>query len=156
MSAKGAPRPFTAGEEKLIKTLLKYFSAVNIWLYRISGGRIFGKWLRGAPIMLLTVIGRKSGQPRTVPLLYLADGDDVVVVASQGGMSTHPAWYLNLSDNPDCEVLIRGHVRKMRASRVSDDEKAELWPRLTAMYRDYDDYQARTERNIPVMRLSPR
>jgi len=106
--------------------------------------------------MLLTTTGRKSGQPRTTPLLYLRDGNDIVIVASQGGMSKHPLWYLNLEASPDCEVEIGSTRTLMRAHRVSDDEKAALWTRLTQMYRDFDDYQARTERNIPVLRLSPR
>ena len=110
----------------------------------------------GAPVCLVTTTGKRSGQPRTIALLYLADGDDVVLVASKGGMSHSPAWYHNMMANPDVEVQIGSATRRMRARRASDAEKAALWPRLVAMYRDYDDYQARTARNIPVMILSPR
>jgi len=79
-----------------------------------------------------------------------------VIVASKGGMSQHPVWYLNLEANPDVEVELGSTRRPMRARRASDEEKAKLWPRLVAMYRDYDDYQARTDRNIPVVVLEPR
>ena len=130
-------------------------SKLNAFVYRSTGGRVFNTWLRGAPIMLLTTTGRKSGRQRTAPLLYLEDGDRVVIVASQGGMSTHPAWYFNLEANPACEVQIGNSKRRMRSRRATDDEKADYWPRLTSMYRDFDDYQARTERNIPVLILSP-
>ncbi len=98
----------------------------------------------------------KSGKPRTLPLLYLEDGDRVVLVASQGGMPRHPVWYLNLQANPDCEVQIGNTVRKMRARTASPEEKKELWPRLVAMYPSYDDYQKRTTREIPVVILEPR
>ncbi|RMF24988.1 MAG: nitroreductase family deazaflavin-dependent oxidoreductase [Deltaproteobacteria bacterium] len=156
MSEKKAPRPYTPAEEKFGNIVIKWMSRANTWIYRATKGRVWGKWLHGAPVMLLTTIGRKSGQPRTVPLLYLRDGDDIVCVASKGGMSKHPLWYRNLEANPDCEVEIGGERMSMRARRASDEEKAALWPRLVAMYKDFDDYQARTERNIPVLILSPR
>ena len=151
-----AARPFTPREEKFGNVVIKIMSALNTWAYRATGGKIGGKFLRGAPVMLMTTTGCKSGKPRTAPLIYLEDGDDLVIVASKGGMSRHPAWYRNLEQNPEVEVEIGSERRKMRARRVSDEEKAEFWPRLTQIYRDYDDYQARTDRNIPVVVLSPR
>jgi deazaflavin-dependent oxidoreductase (nitroreductase family) len=150
------PKPFTPTQERVARVVVRAMSAANTWVYRLSGGRVGGRFLRGAPVMLLTTVGRKSGRPRTAPLLYLRDGDDVVIVASMGGMSQHPLWFRNLEANPDVEVQIRGETRKMRARRASDEEKAALWPRLVAMYADYDQYQARTDRNIPVVILSPR
>ena len=143
-------------QERLANPLIRAMSAANTWVYRLSGGRIGGRFLRGAPVLLLTTIGRKSGRPRTAPLLYLDDGDELVIVASKGGMSQHPVWFLNLEANPDVEVEVGSTRRRMRARRASDEEKAKLWPRLVAMYRDYDDYQARTDRNIPVVILAPR
>ena len=110
---------------------------------------------RGAPVCLVTTTGRKSGQSRTAPLLYLADGERVVLVASKGGMSKHPVWYLNLVANPRCTVEIGREKRAMRAHTASAEEKAALWPRLIAMYPDYDDYQSRTDREIPVVVLDP-
>jgi len=149
-------RPFTDRQEALASVVIKIMSAVNIWVYRATGGKVGGTFLRGAPVMLLTTTGRKSGKPRTAPLIYLESGDDLVIVASRGGTSRHPAWYRNLEANPDVEVEMGRERRAMRARRVSDEEKADLWPGLTQMYRDYDDYQARTSRNIPVVVLSPR
>ncbi len=136
--------------------VMKPMSQLNTWLYRLSGGRVWGRWLRGAPILLLTTIGRKSGEPRVAPLLYLRDGENVVIVASKGGMSKHPLWYWNLEANPEVEIEIGRESTKMLARRASDPEKAALWPSLIEMYRDYDDYQARTDRDIPVVILSPR
>lgn len=150
------PRPWTKSEEKMGSVAVQVMSKVNTWLYRASGGKLGAKFMRGAPVFLLITRGRKSGAARTAPLIYLQDGADYVLVASKGGMSHHPAWYLNLEANPDCEVEIGRQRLPMRARRVSDAEKAELWPRLLEVYPDYDDYQARTTRNIPVIRLTPR
>ena len=147
---------YTPLQERLASPLIRAASAANTWVYRLSGGRIGGRFRQGAPVLLLTTTGRKSGRPRTAPLLYLEDGENLVVVASKGGMSQHPVWYLNLEANPDVEVEIATRRRRLRARRASDEEKAKLWPRLVAMYRDYDDYQARTDRNIPVVILGPR
>ena len=149
------PKPFTPQQERIAHPVIRIMSALNIWVYRLSGGRIGGKFLRGAPVCLVTTTGRKSGQPRTAPLLYLADGPRVVIVASKGGMSKHPIWYLNLVANPACTVEIGREKRAMRARVASAEEKAALWPRLVAMYPDYADYQARTEREIPVVILEP-
>ena len=107
-------------------------------------------------MLLFTTIGRRSGKPRTAPLIYLADGDNIVLVASKAGMSRHPVWYLNLVANPEVEVQIGSEVRKLRARTASDEEKTKLWPRLNAVYSSYDDYQARTDRKIPVFVCEPR
>ena len=146
--------PWTPTQERLASVVVRLMTAANVWLYRLSGGRLGGTFLRGAPVCLVTTTGKRSGQLRTVALLYLADGDGIVLVASKGGMSHHPAWYHNMLAHPEVEVQIGAITRAMRARRASDAEKAALWPKLVAMYRDYDDYQARTTRNIPVMILS--
>ncbi len=148
--------PFTPAQERFGNVVIKVMSALNTWVYRATGGRIGGRFLRGAPVLLLTTTGRKSGERRTAPLLYLADGDRFVIVASKGGFSHHPAWYLNLEKNPDVTVEVGSDRREMRARIASDTEKKALWPKLVAMYRDYDDYQARTDRNIPVVVLEGR
>jgi deazaflavin-dependent oxidoreductase (nitroreductase family) len=151
--AERKPRPFTRREERIGTALVKVMSKANVWAYRATGGRVGGRFLRGAPVLLLTTRGRRSGQPRTAPLLYLADGDRVVIVASKGGMSEHPLWYRNLRADPECEVEIGRERRAVRARVATAEEKRELWPKLLAMYRDYADYQARTERDIPVVIL---
>jgi F420H(2)-dependent quinone reductase len=154
--AQKMPRPFTAREERMAKPLIRVMSALNTSIYRLSGGRLGGKWMYGAPILLLTTTGRKSGQKRTAPLLYLEDGERVVIVGSQGGMSKDPLWVKNLDADPNVEVEIGSRKRAMRARRGTSEEKARYWPALCKMYPDYADYQARTVRDIPVLILDPR
>lgn len=149
------PKPWTPGQERRARVFMKWLGAANTWVYRASGGKIGGRFPGGAPVLLLTTIGRKSGQPRTVPLLYLRDGEHYVVVASKGGMFTNPFWLENLDANPRVDVEISGSKRVMHARRASEAEKAALWPRLVAMYSSYAEYQARTERAIPVVILAP-
>ena len=146
---------FTPSQERVGNVVIRVMSALNVWAFRASKGRIGGKFLRGAPVLLLTATGRKSGQPRTTPLLFLRDGDELVIVASKGGFSTHPVWYRNVEANPRVMVEIGGERRSMLARRANDAEKAALWPKLVAMYRDFDDYHARTDRDIPVVILTP-
>lgn len=148
--------PWTPSQERWADVVIRLMTAANVWAYRLTGGRLGGKFLRGAPVCLVTTIGKKSGQPRTVALLYLRDGADVILVASKGGMSHSPAWYWNMLANPEITVQIGGATTPMRVRRASSEEKAALWPRLVAMYPDYDDYQGRTTRDIPVMIASPR
>ena len=149
-------RPYSATEVAIANPIIRIMSRLNTWAYRMTGGRLGGTFLRGAPVMLLTVVGRKSGRQLTVPLLFLRDGERVITVASKGGMDHHPLWYLNLLANPAVDVQIGTDVRPMRAHPADDTERAHYWPQLVAMYRDYADYQARTERKIPVVVLSPR
>ncbi len=148
-------RPWTPSEERFGTVAVRIMSVVNTAVFRLSGGRLGSRFMRGAPVCLVTTTGARSGTRRTTPLIYLADGEDVVIVASKGGMSHHPAWYHNLAKHPEAQVQIGSTVRDMVARRANDAEKAALWPRLVAIYPDYDDYQARTPRNIPVMILSP-
>ena len=149
-------RAFTPLEERLVDLGSKIMSRLNTWAFRASGGRLGGTFLYGAPVMLVTTIGRKTGERRTTPLLYLREGDALVTVASKGGSARHPGWYRNLLADPEVEVQIGGERRTMRARTASDEEKRRLWPRLTAMYPPYDGYQARTDRDIPVVVLEPR
>lgn len=123
-------------------------------IYRLTGGRIGGKGF-GVSIVLLDTVGRKSGKTRTIPLLYLDDAPNVVIVASKGGVDKHPVWYLNLKANPDAEIQIGSERRKVRAREANESERTTLWPRLLEIYPTYADYQARTERKIPLMILEP-
>src|SRR5512140_3697779 len=100
------PKPFTPRQEKVGTAVIKVMSRLNTWIYRVSGGRMGGRFPSGAPILLLTTIGRKSGRPQTAPLLYLKEGDAYVVVASKGGMADHPLWFKNLEANPLVEVEV--------------------------------------------------
>ena len=127
-------KPLSPMQQKLLKLVLKPVSYFNAWLYRTSGGKLGGK-VAGAPVMLLITTGRKSGQPRTAPLLYLEDGEDIVVVASQGGMSEDPLWFKNLEANPEAEIEIGKEKRKVRARRATDEEKATHWPKVGELLR---------------------
>ena len=147
--------PWTPTQERLATVVVRAMTTLNVWLYRLTAGRIGGTFRRGAPVCIVTTTGKRTGAPRTIALLYLADGDDIVVVASKGGMSHSPGWFHNMMANPRVEVEIGTSRRPMVARRASAAEKAALWPRLVAMYPDYDDYQARTTRDIPVVFLSP-
>jgi len=109
----------------------------------------FGRFL------VLHTIGRRSGQPRKTPLSYTKDGDTYVVIASDGGSPRHPDWYLNLQDDPDAEVDVGGRRLQVQASTVTGDERERLWRQAVQSYAGYAGYQARTDREIPVVRLSP-
>jgi deazaflavin-dependent oxidoreductase (nitroreductase family) len=143
------------------RKIIKWMSTANTWMYRSSKGRVGKTWRvgsalrRGVPVCLVTTIGRKTGHPRTVPLLHMADGDRVVLVASQGGLPENPQWYRNLQADPKIDVQFGRETRRMVARTASDAERAELWPRLTAVYADFDNYQAWTERTIPVVICDP-
>ena len=148
-------------DHPMVPKLLRLYSHAHVWVYQKTGGRLGSKWRvgaafpRGVPVLLLTTIGRKSGQPKTTPLLYLDDGERVVIVGSQGGMRKHPQWYLNLTHHPDVTVQVGSRVRKMRARVANAEEHAALWPRLVALYADFATYQAWTDRAIPVVILEP-
>jgi deazaflavin-dependent oxidoreductase (nitroreductase family) len=143
------------------RKIMKWMSAANVWVYRKSNGRIGKTWrvgsaLRhGVPVCLLTTTGRRSGQPRTIPLLHLADAQNIVVVASQGGLPENPQWYRNLLADPDVTVQFGTTTRRMRARTATPHERTQLWPRLTALYADFDSYQAWTDREIPVIICEP-
>ncbi|MCA9647380.1 MAG: nitroreductase family deazaflavin-dependent oxidoreductase [Polyangiaceae bacterium] len=151
------PKPRPDGlDSPIVPRIMRWMSHANTWVYKKSGGKLGGRFLGGAPVCLLTTTGRKSGEPRTTPLLYIRDGESVVVVASQGGMPKHPLWYLNLQAKPECEVQIRRETLKLKARTASPEERAKLWPRLLEMYSDFEDYQSWTDRVIPVVILEPR
>ena len=135
---------------------LKTMNAVHRSLLWISGGR-FGWRVGGMPALELTTTGRKSGQPRSVMLTSpVQQGDAIVIVASRGGDDHHPAWFLNLRDHPDVEVAFSGKPKQpMRARVATQEERAELWPLVTAAYKGYAGYQTKTERQIPLVLLEP-
>lgn len=135
---------------------LKTMNAVHRLALKLTGGRL-GQNVAGMPSLELTTIGRKSGAPRSVMLTApIIDGDTIVVVASRGGDPTHPAWFLNLRDNPAVEVSLRqGSRRPMKATVASAEERAALWPRVVAAYRGYASYQRKTTREIPLVLLTP-
>lgn len=138
-------------------------SAAQVAVFRRTGGRIGSTWRIGAgfrkpvPVLLLQHRGRKSGKQFTSPLLYLADGKDLVVVASQGGLPENPQWYRNLEAHPDSSVELKGRgTVAVRARTANATERARLWPLLLSLYADFADYQSWTQREIPVVILGPR
>jgi deazaflavin-dependent oxidoreductase (nitroreductase family) len=135
---------------------LKTMNAVHRGLLKVSGGRV--GWQAGSmPVLELTTTGRKSGQPRSVMLTSpVQEGRTIVVVASRGGDDAHPSWYLNLRDNPDVEVALKGGPRqRMRARIAGPEERARLWPLVTADHKNYAGYQRKTSREIPLVLLEP-
>jgi deazaflavin-dependent oxidoreductase (nitroreductase family) len=112
--------------------------------------------IQGVPVLLLSTTGRKSGKRRVTPLLYVADGDRIVVVASNGGSDRHPAWWLNICAEPAVEVEIGRTKTAMTARRASAEERTRLWAEFTSRYAGYARYAARTAREIPVVVLTPR
>ncbi len=140
----------------MIKKVMKYAARFNVWIYEKTDGKWGGKFIvGGAPVVLVTMIGRKTGIRRTIPLIYIPNGDDILLVASQGGLDMHPLWYKNLVANPDVETNAFGNKRKMRARQATPEEKEQLWPVIRSVHKDFDEYQARTDRDIPVMICSP-
>lgn len=114
-----------------------------------------GHLWKGAPSLLLTTEGRKTGQLRRSALIYGRDGDNYVIVASKGGAPHHPAWYLNLTANPIVRVQVKAEEFSARARTSSGDERQRLWTVMTAIWPSYDDYATRTDRQIPVVVLEP-
>lgn len=129
----------------------------HTFLYQRSGGRL-GHTIPGVggKMLLLDHVGAKSGVKRTSPLLYVEDGEDVVIIASKGGFPKNPAWYYNLVANPDTTVQIGPEHRPVHARVAKPEERERLWDKAVAAYHGYEDYRARTEREIPLVVLEPR
>jgi deazaflavin-dependent oxidoreductase (nitroreductase family) len=141
---------------------IKYMAKAQVKIFKLTNGRIGGMWRVGAgfrkpvPTLLLEHRGRKSGRLFTTPLLFLSSGDDLVIVASQGGLPKHPQWYFNLVAHPETRVHLKGRPAVPVLARIAvGEERAALWPRLVDLYADFAKYQAWTEREIPVVVLSP-
>ena len=129
------------------------FGEEHVRRYRETDGEVGHIWRRGSKILLLTTKGRKTGEPRTTPLIYEEAGDRYVIVASRGGAPEHPGWYRNLAKNPDVQVQIKGDAFSARARTAAGAERDRLWELATRQWPDYDEYQTRTERQIPVVVL---
>jgi deazaflavin-dependent oxidoreductase (nitroreductase family) len=137
------------------RALTRGFLRTAVWLYRRSGGKLGGKMF-GAPVLLLTTTGRKSGRAWTVPLLCQTDGDRWVIIASNGGSARHPAWLLNLRSQPDASIQIGRETYQVTAVETTGEERERLWRRMTDVYKGYDRYARKTARQIPVVALQRR
>jgi deazaflavin-dependent oxidoreductase (nitroreductase family) len=135
------------------RTGIRAFMAAHEFWYRTTNGLV-GGWA-GAPMLLLTTSGRKSGAARTTPLVFLRDGENLVVIASYGGSDTHPQWWLNLKANPAADVQVFAERRHVCAREAAGDERERLWSRVKAIYPIYRWYESRTSRQIPVVILEP-
>ena len=133
---------------------IKYMSRANTWIYRRSDGRLGGT-AQNAPVALVTTTGRKTGEPRVSPLIYVREGDRIVLVASRGGSDKHPLWYLNLKADPKVAVQIKKEVLHLQARDATEEERAQYWPKLAAVYPTLDDYKTWTERVIPLVICDP-
>lgn len=125
-------------------------------VYRATGGRIGHRFPGAPPMLLLDHLGARTGAGRTTPLVYVRDGENVVIVASKGGHPKHPAWYHNLRANPDTTIQIGSDRRPVHARTANSGERARLWDKAVETYGGYRGYQQRTEREIPLVVLEPR
>ena len=132
----------------------KGMTGTHAAIYRASGGKLAGRMFN-SPVLLLATTGRKTGRERTTPLLYLEDDENLVIVASVGGAPRHPDWYWNVKANPEARVQMQERTLRVRTQEAEGEEKRQLWRRVVEMYPPYEDYQRRTEREIPVFVLRP-
>jgi deazaflavin-dependent oxidoreductase (nitroreductase family) len=149
-----AENPMTDQEFKRLRQFIKPFSRFNVLVYKLTGGRLMGSF-QGRPVVLITMTGASSGKKRTIPLMYVPYKEGVIIVASQGGAPKSPVWQKNLLAHPEIEAQYRSKKMKLRARQVDDAEKAAVWPTCVEHYPAFADYQARTDRNIPVFVCEP-
>jgi deazaflavin-dependent oxidoreductase (nitroreductase family) len=129
------------------------FGPEHVKRYIETDGEEGHDWRNGAPVLLITTTGRRSGEERTTPLIYGRDGENYLIVASKGGAPEAPAWYHNLSADPNVEVQVKADRFPARARTATPEEKDELWRTMTAIWPAYDEYQGKTDRDIPVVVL---
>lgn len=149
------PRPISETELKIAKPFVKWISIFNAWIYQLTQGRWLGRY-GGGDICVVRMRGAKTGELRDVPLMYVPYDNGIVLVASFAGGPRHPTWYYNLVAHPEIEVTLHDKKLLLVARRASADEKVKLWPLCVQHYRDFDLYQRRTERDIPVFICKPR
>ncbi len=135
--------------------LIKAIGKTHLALYKLTRGTI-GASLGGKPMLLLTTTGKKTGMLRTTPLQYLRDGENLVIVASNGGNPSNPGWWFNLDATPEAEAQVGKHKQRVRAETAQGEERERLWALLVDVYPEYAGYQKETERAIPVVILQPR
>ena len=154
------PRP-DALDKPIVKRIIRWVSRTHVFIYRATGGILVYKLRAGSafpwglPVCLLTTTGRKSGKQRISPLLFLPEGDSVLIVASVGGLPKNPAWFHNIKANPEVKLQIRWRKRTMKARIATPEEREEYWPKLVAHYNDFASHQSWTKRTIPVVVLDP-
>ena len=141
--------------EKAMKALMRIFLALHVFIYRLTGGKVMGKIGPGS-VLLLTTIGRKSGETRTTPVTYFRDGADYVIVASAGGGPKNPGWYYNLKANPHTNIQVMDKVISVNAQETNGTERERLWKTLVSQYPQFNGYAQKAGRVIPLMLLHAR
>ena len=139
----------------VVRFMMRWATRLNVAVFRASKGRLMNRFIGGYPVCIVTTRGAKTGKTRRIALIHLPHGDSKLLVASQGGMNRNPVWYHNIVSHPEIRIMVDGQEKTYVARQVSDEEKAALWPHLLSMYPDFDEYQARTDRNIPVFSCQP-
>jgi F420H(2)-dependent quinone reductase len=150
------PKQVESLNSKGVGTAIKWMSRAQTWIFKKTNGKFGNKFLRGAEVGILTTTGRKSGEARDSPLLFLPEGKRIVLVASQGGRATNPMWYLNLKANPEVSFQTKKEFLHLVARDATDAERDEYWPKLDAMYPDFVNYRTYTDRKIPIVLCDPR
>ena len=149
-----SPRRITKTQMRLVKPGLRLFTKLHVFLYKLSGGRLFNR-MGGGEICIVKMTGARSGRPREFPLMYVPYRNGIVLVASLAGAPSHPVWFHNLVKYPQFEVAVGSVVQKLVARIASKDEKTEVWPLCCQAYPDFQLYQDRTDRDIPVFICEP-
>ncbi len=137
-----------------MKILIRMVMAVHVFIYRLTSGKVMGKFGNN-PILLLDTVGRKSGKQRTTPLMYLRDGKNYVITASNGGADAHPGWYFNLKSNPKTIIQVLGEKIPVTVQEAPTKERNRLFAQLTATAPQFKGYEEKTKRTIPMMVLRP-
>lgn len=155
-----APKPLNAKQIERLNadstgTVIKWMSKAQTWIFKATGGKLGNKFLRGAEVGILTTTGRKTGEKRDSPLLFLQEGSRIVLVASQGGRATNPMWYLNLKADPAVSFRTKNENLQLVARDATPAERDEYWPKLDAMYADFANYRSYTDREIPIVICDP-
>jgi len=148
-------RPIEEKQVPTVRFFMRWITKLNVAVFRMSKGRMMNKFIGGYPVCIVTTKGAKTGKTRRIALIHLPHGENTLLVASQGGMPVNPVWYYNVVANPEVKIMVGGEEKTYRARQVDDEEKASLWPHLLSLYPDFDEYQARTDRNIPVFYCEP-
>jgi deazaflavin-dependent oxidoreductase (nitroreductase family) len=149
------PKQIESLNSAKVGAAIKWMSKAQTWIFKRTGGKFGNKFLKGAEVGILTTIGRKSGEPRDSPLLFLQEGERIVLVASQGGRATNPMWYLNLVANPSVTFQTKDGLHALIAREATDPERDAYWPKLDAMYADFANYRSYTDRKIPIIICDP-
>jgi deazaflavin-dependent oxidoreductase (nitroreductase family) len=139
----------------IARFFIRWATRLQVAVFRATKGRLMNTFIGGYPVCVVTTRGAKTAKIRRIALIHLPHGENKLLVASQGGMPNNPFWYHNIIAHPSIEIMVDGVEKTYTARRVSDEEKAALWPHLLSLYPDFDEYQARTDRNIPVFSCEP-